>query len=213
MKLRYLYLTGIIILSIILLVPGGKAGTTPAPTKTQSSGCLKAGLEGFSFPDAGRVGFDVDDTLLFSSPAFEKGFQSGHQFGSKKFWSIVNSSDAEGSLVKQSVAKIVHYYRDRGAKIFVITARTDIDGDKLRSFINRTLGIPTSHIFFEPYGKTERIKKLKLDLFIGDSDGDIEDAGLAGVKALRVIRSKDSSYQRNYTPGRFQETIVPCTER
>ncbi|HON55983.1 MAG TPA: HAD family acid phosphatase [bacterium] len=165
-----------------------------------------------------RVGFDVDDTLLFSTPAFNKAREK-YAFGADGFWSYLNSLDAEYSIVKKSVEKILLEHKKNGTEIYVITARPADNGEKLKEFLSGYFGIPKSNIYFEPTSKIEKIKELKLDIFYGDSDTDIKDAMAAGVKGVRILRSEQSSYRdektgklKNYNPGIYNEEIIPNSE-
>ena len=53
------------------------------------------------------VGFDIDDTLLFSSPAFDLAFASDHEAFSPEFWSLVNESDRGRSCIKPVVLQAI----------------------------------------------------------------------------------------------------------
>jgi acid phosphatase (class B) len=165
-----------------------------------------------------RAGFDVDDTLLFSSAAFAQGFASGHEYGSDEFWAIVNNSDREHSTVKQATREIVSSYREHGIELYAITARRAVGGAGLARHLSQVLGIPEANVFFEPDSKTERIRELGLDVYFGDSDTDITDATAAGVRAIRVQRSRKSSYRnedgtlRKYHPGDYGESVILKSE-
>lgn len=164
------------------------------------------------------VGFDVDDTLSFSTPAFLRGNASGATFGDETFWTVVNSCDAgcpaatitladgsehpvgasDKSAAKSKARELVALHRALGHKIYAITARPDFAADKVRAYVKETFGIAPEDTFFEPVSKAERIKSLDLDVFYGDGDGDIADAAKASagakpVQAFRFLRSPRSS--------------------
>jgi acid phosphatase (class B) len=171
-----------------------------------------------SMEGVNRAGFDVDDTLLFSTGAFRKGFESGHEYGSEAFWALVNGSDRENSVVKKAARTVVERYRARGIEIFAITARSPFGGIELAKYLNEMLGIPVENVFFEPVAKADRIRAVRLDVFFGDSDTDIKDAMEAGVRAIRFQRSGKSSYKnkdgslRKYHPGMYGEQIIRDSE-
>ncbi|MBL4890010.1 MAG: hypothetical protein JKX97_08345 [Candidatus Lindowbacteria bacterium] len=179
-------------------------------------GCTKSApsSDGTSLPAAekNRVGFDIDDTLLFSSGAFDVGKKSGYEFGTDEFWSIVNSSDRKYSLVKKSVLALVREHQEKGDEVYVITARRNVDGDPVKEYISEVFRVPKENIFFEPDGKTERLKVLKLQTFYGDSDSDISDAQAAGIEGVRIQRSPKSGYKKKYNPGNFGERVIENTE-
>ena len=71
-----------------------------------------------------------------------------------------------------------------------------------------TFGIAQKDVFFEPSGKVDRLKAEKVELFYGDSDGDIEDAKAAGIPGVRFLRSPHSSHRGDYNVGKFGEEIL-----
>ena len=164
-----------------------------------------APLQFVTFEGTKAVAFDVDDTLMFTSPAFARGFATG---GLPKpddilFWTHTNGCDAgcaettitldNGSIKvlpanapstpKAKALELIFYHKVLGHKIYAITARPNINGDPLRDYLETQLGIARENIFFEPEinqpgnvaGKTDRIESLNLDVFYGDSDSDITD--------------------------------------
>ena len=158
-----------------------------------------------------NVGFDVDDTLLFSSPAFNIAKKSGYSEYSEEWWTIVNKSDEGNSIVKKVAEKILNEHKAKGDQIFAITARDGTGGDVLRDFLNKTFGIKKENTYFSNR-KAELIKKFNISIYYGDSDSDITAAQEAGVKGIRILRSPKSSYKGKYNPGKFGEEIIPNSE-
>ncbi|MEA2082519.1 MAG: HAD family acid phosphatase, partial [Elusimicrobiota bacterium] len=190
-----------------------KITTTPASTPAVKSvsaekKVLSPALED---PAVKKVGLDIDDTVLFSSPAFDKGYESAQAY-TDEFWTIVNTSDEEVSLLKPKTIEIIKAHQKKGHEVFLITARNSSGGETLKKFMSKTLGIPENNIFFAPSGKTELIKKLGLDAFYGDSDSDIQYALDAGAMPIRIQRSPESGYKSKYNPGSLDEFIVPDSE-
>lgn len=160
-----------------------------------------------------NVGFDIDDTILFSTPAFERGFKSGEKPFSKKFWEIVNGSDRQYSAVKKKTEQMIKGHQKRGDAVFAITAREPFNGDYLKTFLSERLGIKRENIYFSPPGKSELMRQLNIKLFYGDSDSDISDAHAAGAKGIRIQRSDKSSYKNKYHPGSLGEEIMPDSDQ
>lgn len=158
-----------------------------------------------------NVGFDVDDTLLFSTPAFKKATESGAAEYSEEWWTIVNKSDEGNSIVKKVAEKILNEHKQKGDGIFAITARDKAGSDVLKGYLNKTFGLKKEHIFCT-HRKTEKIKELNIKIFYGDSDSDITAAQEAGAKGIRILRSSKSSYKGKYHPGEFGEEIIPNSE-
>jgi acid phosphatase (class B) len=160
-----------------------------------------------------KVGFDVDDTLLFSSPGFDRAkARKDVKPYSWLFWRIVNESDAELSTVKKKTREILEKHKAEGAEIFVVTARHPHGGEELMRYLYRELGVPPTHVFFETKGKAERLEELGIEIFYGDSDSDITAAKEAGAKGIRILRSPKSSYKGKYNPGKFGEEIIEGSE-
>ncbi len=156
-----------------------------------------------------KVGFDIDDTVLFSRDIFTNlppGKQNPIDFG----W--VNSKDREYSLLIKPAADLIKFYRAHGHQVYFITARPGENGDQVASFLTEQLGFKITkgkNLFFEPKEnvgdyrfstKHRRMKKLDLDIFYGDSDSDIIAAIKAGVHPVRVVRHHSSvdQYGKNY---------------
>lgn len=158
-----------------------------------------------------EVAFDLDDTLVFSTPAFDRAFNRAVEPFSDQFWAVVNSLDSRYSCIKPETVDLVEKHRRKNRELYVITAREPHNADEVREFIQSTFNIPKDHVYFEPDGKTQRLKALKIDLYYGDSDSDIEDARNAGVRGVRIQRSPKSSYDDSYSPGRYGETVLNNT--
>ena len=159
------------------------------------------------------VGFDVDDTLAFTTPTFARAFATGgtpdpHD---TTFWTQTNGCDSGcpsqsltlpdgttkllpenvASTAKQRAIALVAMHKSHGHHVYAITARPEINGDPLRDFIEHELGIAREDLFFEPdidqpgnpAGKTDRIKSLDIDVYYGDSDSDITDTNKAFLDA------------------------------
>ncbi len=185
---------------------------TQASPRAESASAVKEILSpALEDPAIKKVGLDIDDTVLFSSPAFDKGYE-GAQAYTDEFWRIVNASDEEVSILKEKTAKIIRAHQEKGHEVFLITARNAAGGEPLKKFMSKTLNIPEDNIFFAPGGKTELIKELGIDAFYGDSDSDIKYAQDAGAMPIRIQRSPESGYKSKYNPGSLGEFIVPDSE-
>jgi acid phosphatase (class B) len=184
------------LLFILLFVPVLPAcNSSPSSTQTSQSAVKE-------------VGFDLDDTLVFSSPAFENAFRKDVEPFSDKFWGVVNASDADHSCIKPRTKKILMKHKKKGREIYIITAREPHNTEPARRFVHKTFGIPKDHLYFEPNGKTRRLKQLGIDIYYGDSNSDITDAQAADIKSIRVQRSPESNYQEKYDPGKYGEKVL-----
>ena len=186
-----------LLLLVVVVLPGCGASTSPPENSPEAK--------------VTKVGFDLDDTLVFSTPAFQKGFNSDADPFSDEFWSIVNRSDSAVSCVKTATLRLLKNHQRKGHEVYVITARKGVNTGPTRKFISETFDVPEEHLYFEPDGKTRRLKKLGVDVYYGDSDSDIRDAREAGITAIRIKRSPKSNYQEKYNPGKFDERVLEET--
>ncbi len=160
-----------------------------------------------------KVGFDIDDTILFSRETFLKAPHTSDNPDHVDFgW--VNTHDSLYSVTIQPIAELIHFLRAEGHKIYFITARPGINGEAVGRHLSRELGFPVilnKNLFFSTKKKDalsghrfttkqEYISKLGLHIFYGDSDTDIIAASIAGIRGVRVVRDARSveAYSKNY---------------
>lgn len=166
-----------------------------------------------------NVGFDVDDTLLFSSPGFFRGKQefspkSNEYLRNPKFWHKINNDWDYFSIPKKSGYALIQMHLKRGDHIYFITGRPQTKTEKLTSILQHDFAIPEDKmnpvIFSGPKhgAKTPYIKAHKITLYYGDSDGDISDARAAGAKAIRVLRPLNSTNKPMPHNGKFGEEVL-----
>jgi len=165
----------------------------------------------FSFGQVGqlRVGFDIDDTTLYS----ERGFVVAPRTESGRVdYGWINTHDEEYSLFIDPVVTLIKYFRAHGHEVYFITARPGINGESVADFLSKNLNFDVkvdSNLFFSPKEdvgdfryttKHRKMTELDLDIYYGDSDTDIVAAIKADVHAVRVIRSNASikEYGGNY---------------
>lgn len=155
-----------------------------------------------------RLGFDLDDTLMFTTPSFVEAVkvaeQNGYEsFKSPEFWKEVNDRFDLGEY-KKTVLSIALLGKVFGIKVVVITARPDYFTERVKEGL-RWL---TDEVYFTE-AKAEIMSRGRYLCFFGDSDSDITEANEAGVPAIRVKRSEKSSYKAKYHPGKYGEFVLP----
>ena len=153
-----------------------------------------------------KVGFDYDDTLSFSTPAFRAGKASGEEPYSPGYWRVVNNSF---NLEKKKLVPVTIAlgYKILGFDVVIITAREGYGGEGLQ----RHWRWLAKEFYFER-NKSEILKRDRFVAFFGDSDSDITAALGAGVRPIRVKRSPRSDYKGKYHPGQYQEFILPFSD-
>ena len=165
----------------------------------------------FLFAQTGilNIGFDIDDTVLYSEDAFQSYIKKN---GYPIDYGWINQNDKNYSSPIAPTIDLIHFFRSRGHKIFFITARAGINGQDLATHLTSELGYKVEKdvdLFFMPKEKIgdkrfttkhQKMKELDIDLFYGDSDNDIIAALKAGVHPVRVVRNIASidAYSDNY---------------
>ncbi len=174
------------------------------------------------------VGFDIDDTVLFSSHCFYYGKQKwspdGYEYlHNQDFWDYVADGCDESSIPKDAARALIQMHIERGDQVMFLTGRTpakDSDPeviDQLGKILEKTFSIPnmkpvmysraTVQEGFE-YDKTPFIKEANMQLFYGDSDGDILAAREAGIRGIRIVRAASSTYRPLPLSGGYGEEVV-----
>ena len=98
----------------------------------------------FANSGALNVGFDIDDTILFSRDVFQ------YIPENKKNpidYSWVNEQDEKLSVFIEPTVELINYFSGNGHNLFFITARSGENGKTLARFLSKSLdlkiGIPT----------------------------------------------------------------------
>ena len=172
-----------------------------------------------------NVGFDIDQTMLFTSPGVLR-YLSAHCPDNYKecrddpeYWVFRNTVADEYSLPKLSAKALIRMHLDRGDNIFFITARPASPRENVTEIIQKEFGIEKMNpvIFVavmgsEDFGeyKSEHIAKHNIKIYYGDTDGDMMQASKAGIRGIRVLRALNARDpgQGKACPGYFGEEVV-----
>ncbi len=163
----------------------------------------------FAQPGILKVGFDIDDTVLFSEPMFQYHIK---EKGLPIDFAWINAHDKDFSIPITPTIELIHFFMANGHEVYFITARPGKNGEKLAKYLTEVLGYKVQkdmNLFFMPKdtlngikytSKHRKMNELELDLFYGDSDSDIIAALKAGVHPVRVVRNQKSieQYGANY---------------
>lgn len=171
------------------------------------------------------VGFDIDDTVLFSSPGFNYGLQNHDGPGgenlygddplhSKKFWNDMNGGFDKFSLPKKSGRDLVQMHYKRGDKVVFITARNSSERSIVPQILTQSFGIREPEVIFtSEVSKTEFMREKGVSIYYGDADSDMKQAKEAKARPIRVIRSSLSTNNASADNiGAFGEEVVIHSE-
>lgn len=163
------------------------------------------------------VGFDVDDTVLFSSPCFFYGQQkySPGKFEYLKnqaFWDDINvNCDINYSIPKDVAARLIALHIKRGDNIFFITGRTASPGERVTETIKRNFNMASINPVVFTAGdstKTAFLKEHAVKIYYGDADGDMRQALEVGARPIRVLRASNTTYKPMPKNGAFGEEVI-----
>lgn len=161
------------------------------------------------------VGFDVDDTVLFSSPCFYEGQQkyspgSNAYLKDSAFWTETNAGCDRYSIPKDAARTLIAEHQRRGDTIWFITARPRTEGEQLTAILKQAFAIENMQpvVFTSGPEKTRFIQERGLRIYYGDSDNDISSAREAGARPIRVMRASNSTNQPLPANGAMGEEVL-----
>lgn len=171
------------------------------------------------------VGFDIDDTVLFSSPGFWRGKktwspESEEYLKNPAFWQQMNNGWDEFSIPKEVARALIAVHLKRGDRIWFITGRSPTKTESVSKTLQDDFLIPAANmnpVIFagEKAGqntKTQWLEQKNIKIFYGDSDNDIAAAREAGARGIRVLRASNSTYKPLPQAGAFGEEVIVNSE-
>lgn len=181
------------------------------------------------------VGFDVDDTLVFSAPAFDalqpqydpdvirpkKAIESlspDQRAKYHEFWNRLNLEFDDRSIPKKIGQRLLDLHLARGDTIYVISRRQSIvpapKTDVVTARYERMFGITLKNPVVQTQlkDKTPYIGERHIDYYYGDSDSDITAAVAGGAVPIRVKRGSGSYAQDKPHNGQLGEIVIKDSE-
>lgn len=171
------------------------------------------------------VGFDIDDTVLFSSPGFWRGQKnyspnSQEYLKNPEFWEKMNNGWDAFSIPKEVARSLIAMHVKRGDSIYFVTGRSPTKTETVSKTLQDDFLIPAASmnpvIFAGDHpgqnSKTQWLKEKNIRVFYGDSDNDITAAREAGARGIRVLRASNSTYRPLPQAGAFNEEVIVNSE-
>lgn len=179
------------------------------------------------------AGFDVDDTLIFSAPAFNalqpqydadvirpKDYElltAEQKAKYHEFWNKLNEEYDDRSIPKQIGKRLLDLHIARGDTIYVISKRqsTVPDTDTCTERYERMFGIKLVNPVIQTQlkDKTPFLCRNRIEYYYGDADTDITAAVTAGAVPIRVKRAADSYSTDAVHNGQLGEIVLENSER
>ncbi len=165
------------------------------------------------------VGFDIDDTVLFSSPGFYYGQQkyspgSDAYLINQEFWKEMNNGLDRFSIPKDCARYLIEFHRKRGDSIYFITARTGTETETVTELLTGIFELENPNkVIFTGFKVLENLKirpirENNIQIFYGDSDGDIQAAQAAGARPIRILRPENSTNRPFPRAGSLGEEVL-----
>ena len=174
---------------------------------------MAAGAWGFLFSVNSLIGFqagfEYDDGLVYSTPAFQAAEKDKAAPGGPDYWNSVNRSFSYERL-KPVPWLSAWTLKALGVKIAVFCDRGAEGGDSLEASWRKL-----ADYFYFTRTEDEKYKILEKRRFIvyaAPSDSGIIQARKAGVTPLRVKKSKRSVNPLESNPGKFKERTLPFSD-
>lgn len=169
------------------------------------------------------VGFDIDDTVLFSSPGYYYGQQKyspGNDsfLTNQEFWKEMNNGFDRFSIPKECAKSLIEFHIDRGDSIFFITARIETETETVTELLAKVFGLENPNkVVFTGFKilenpKIRPIRENNIKIFYGDSDGDIKAAQTAGARPIRILRPANSTNKPIPKAGSLGEEVLKDSE-
>lgn len=171
------------------------------------------------------VGFDIDDTVLFSSPGFWRGKKtwspdSDDYLHTPAFWEKMNNEWDAFSIPKEVARQLIAMHVKRGDSIFFITGRSQTKTETVTKTLQEDFLIPAANmnpVIFagDQPGQNTKIQWLKekqIRIFYGDSDSDIAAARASEARPIRILRAANSTYKPLPQAGAMGEEVIVDSE-
>ena len=171
------------------------------------------------------VGFDIDDTVLFSSPGFWRGKKtwspdSEAYLKNPAFWEKMNNGWDEFSIPKEVARALIAMHVKRGDSIYFVTGRSQTKTETVSKTLQDDFLIPAASmnpVIFagDQEGqntKTQWLQDKNIRMFYGDSDNDITAARDAGIRGIRILRASNSTYKPLPQAGGYGEEVIVNSE-
>ena len=174
------------------------------------------------------VGFDVDDTLLFTAPAFNalqpeypaevirpksyEALTTEEKRQYHEFWNRLNNEYDDRSQPKRIGRKLLALHIERGDMIHIISKRQSAvpSNDLPTRRIERMFGVKLQNpvVQTELRDKAPFIAERKIQYYYGDADSDVTAALAAGATPIRVKRSVETYAADKVHNGWYDEIVL-----
>lgn len=174
--------------------------------------CMLAGAWGFLFSVISLIGFqagfEYDDGLVYSTPAFQAAEKDKLEPGTPDYWNAVNRSFGYERL-KPVPWLAAWSLKALGVKIALFCDRGREGSDSLEASWRKL----ADYFYFisSEDEKYRLLEKHRFILYAAPSDSGVIQARKAGVTPLRIAKGAKSVNPLESNPGKFQERSLPLS--
>ncbi|MGP3593644.1 acid phosphatase AphA [Vagococcus sp. WN89Y] len=171
------------------------------------------------------VGFDIDDTVIFSGPGFWRGKKtwspdSEEYLQNPAFWEQMNNGGDEFSIPKEVARQLIAMHVKRGDSIYFITGRSPTKTETISKTLQEIFLIPgvnMNPVIFASdkpghRSKAQWMQAKQIRIFYGVSDYDIASARASEVRPIRILPASYSSTQPPPQAGALGEEVLVNSE-
>ncbi len=156
-----------------------------------------------------RVGFEYDDGLVFSTPAFQSAGNEKAAPGCDDYWNAVNRA-YKLERTKPVPWLTAWFFKVFGFKVDILCRRGRAGSDSL---VQRWKPLADNFFFAADENQTyELLEHKPFILYFAASDADIVQARKAGVAAVRIRKNPRSILPSEFNPRKFKEPVLPLSE-
>jgi hypothetical protein len=156
-----------------------------------------------------HVGFEYDDGLVFSTPAFLSARGGKLEPGSQDYWNTVNHA-YKLERRKPAAWLTAWFFKVIGFKVDILCQRGPAGAESL---VQKWKPLADNFFFAaDENQKYEFLEHKPVILYFAASDADIIQARKAGIAAVRIRKSSKSVLPSEFTPRKFKEPVLPLSE-
>ena len=157
-----------------------------------------------------KAGFEYDDGLVYSTPAFQAAGEAGVPAApDADYWNAVNRA-YKSEHIKPLPWLTAWALKVLGFRIEVFCSRGEAGSDSLRNAWRRLAD--SFHFTADENQKYELLEKGRFIFYFAPSDEGVIQAKKADVIPVRIRKNKRSVNPCLYDPGKYGERVLPLSE-
>ena len=164
-----------------------------------------------------KVGFEYDDGLVFSTPAFKTAAASAvadslpaeDVLADAGYWNAVNRA-YKFEHIKPVPWMTAWFFKVFGFKVEIFCARLEEGSDSLQN--SWRILADCFHFTADENKKYELLERSRFIFYFTPSDEGVIQAKKADVTPIRIRKNKKSLNACLYSPGKFGERVLPLSE-